>query len=242
MSSTLFVSDLHLSPTRPAIAERFQAFLANEARHAQALYILGDLFDYWAGDDDIGAPFNATLCDGLSSLAKAGTGVYLQVGNRDFLIGKDFAAAAGATLLEEHALVDVEGTPTLLLHGDTLCTSDVEYQRFRSEVRNSNWRSDFLSLPLAERKAQIEALRRRSEAAKEGKTMALMDVDAMAVTELFRQFATPPRMIHGHTHRPACHHLFCDGQPCERWVLAAWDDQPSYLHVDRAGCRAIALD
>ena len=241
MPPTLFVSDLHLCPTRPATRDRFLAFLAGEARDAAALYILGDLFESWAGDDDLGDPFNAAVSIGLRGLADHGAAVHFMAGNRDFLVGQAFAVATGAHLLEDPALVDIGGTPTLLLHGDTLCTGDLDYQRFRTEVRSARWRDEFLALPLAERKARIEALRRLSEAAKQEKAMALMDVDAAAVAALFRAHGVPPRMIHGHTHRPAHHRLHCDGQACERWVLAAWDDQPSCLVADAAGCRPLAL-
>jgi UDP-2,3-diacylglucosamine hydrolase len=236
--TTLFVSDLHLCPSRPGTCALFLNFLERQARGAEALYILGDLFEYWAGDDDLGDPFNAAIGAGLARLAGSGTAVHFLAGNRDFLIGPAFAAATGVTLLDEPCLVTIAGLSTLLLHGDSLCTDDADYQRFRTQVRSADWRRNFLGQPLAARKAQIEAMRTRSESEKRRKPMAIMDVNAEAVSESLRQAGWPPRLVHGHTHRPARHALTVDGRHCERWVLAAWDDTPAYLAVDASGCHS----
>lgn len=237
--SILFISDLHLCPSRPEINRLFFHFLAGPARAAQALYILGDLFEYWAGDDDLNDPFNHEVCAALHALTDAGVPVFFMAGNRDFLIGDVFAQAAGLTLLADPALLDIAGTPTLLMHGDTLCTDDVDYQRFRAQVRTAAWQRDFLAQPLPERKAQIEGLRRKSEVEKSAKSMEIMDVNQAAVVAAFREHDCT-RLIHGHTHRPGHHRLDVDGRHCERWVLADWYSSGSYLECDVNGCRAVS--
>jgi UDP-2,3-diacylglucosamine hydrolase len=240
MSAALFISDLHLCPTRPAIARLFLDFLAQEASNAGALYLLGDLFDYWAGDDDLADPFNASIVAALKALAGRGTRLYFLAGNRDFLIGPDFARATGVTQLIEPHLATICGEKTLLLHGDTLCSDDTAYQEFRREVRSQAWTDAFLARPLSERRAQIAALRVRSEQAKQGKTAAIMDVNAGAVADLLRAHGYP-RLIHGHTHRPGHHEQLVDGHRCQRWVLGDWYDQGSTLVCDEQGCRALSL-
>lgn len=237
---TLFVSDLHLHPSRPHTARLFHDFLAGPARGTAALYILGDLFDAWAGDDDLDDPFNAAVCADLKSLADSGVAVFFLPGNRDFLIGSRFAAAAGLALLTDETVVDIGGTPTLLLHGDTLCTEDREYQAFRSAIRTDEWRRDFLAEPLSTRKAEIERLRSRSENEKRIKPMALMDVSATAVEQEFAGRRVT-RMIHGHTHRMARHEHRPQGAACERWVLPEWDHGGGALACDETGCRWLAL-
>lgn len=238
--TALFISDLHLCPTRPAISRLFFSFLAGPAREAKTLYILGDLFEYWAGDDDLGDSFNAEICAALHGLADADTSVFCMAGNRDFLIGDAFALAAGTTLLAEPTLIDIGGTATLLMHGDTLCTDDEAYQRFRAQVRSTEWQRGFLALPLAERKAQIGALRRESEAQKRIKPMDIMDVNAATVARALREHGCT-RLIHGHTHRPGHHTFAMDGRGCERWVLPDWYETGGYLACDETGCRAIAF-
>ena len=240
MSVTLFVSDLHLSPERPAISGLFRDFLARQARQAAALYILGDLLEYWAGDDDLTEPLNAAICAALKQVTEAGTQLFFMPGNRDFLIGPGFARASGATLLTEPHLVDIAGSATLLLHGDTLCTDDAAYQEFRNKVRSAAWQASFLARPLAERKAQIEALRQESNQEKQFKSVAIMDVNAAAVAAVLRSHAYP-RLIHGHTHRPARHRHQVDGHACERWVLGDWYDSGNYLHCDDTGCCYLTL-
>jgi len=238
--STFFISDLHLCPSRPEINAQFFRFLAGPARAAQALYILGDLFEYWAGDDDADDPFNQAVAQGLHQLADSGVAMHFMAGNRDFLLGDRYARRAGLHLLNDPALIDLEGTPTLLMHGDTLCTDDVSYQRFREQVRTPAWQQDFLALPLAARKAQIEDLRRKSEIEKSAKTMEIMDVNQHAVVATLSAHACT-RLIHGHTHRPGQHLLEVDGRRCERWVLADWYTSGSYIACDANGCRAVTL-
>ena len=218
----------------------FFDFLATVAREADALYILGDFFEYWAGDDDIDDPFNRSIIDAISALAATSVKVFLMHGNRDFLIGEKFCAASGVTLLRDPTLIDLNGTRTLLLHGDTLCTDDIEYQQFRRQVRDSKWQQNFLSQPLAQRKAIIEDLRRRSEIEKQTKSMEIMDVTPSSVDALLREH-NYPRLIHGHTHRPALHHHTLDGKNCERWVLTDWYEGGGYLRADSSGMRAVRI-
>ncbi len=229
---SLFVSDLHLHPSRPHTARLFHDFLAGPARGAAALYVLGDLFDAWAGDDDLGDAFNAAVCADLKALADSGTRVFFIRGNRDFLIDDAFAAAAGVAIIADETIVDVAGTKTLVLHGDTLCTDDAEYQTFRAAIRSEQWRHDFLALPLDARKDEIERLRSRSESEKRTKPMALMDANAGAVERAFETHGVA-RMIHGHTHRMARH----EHAGRERWVLPEWDRSGAALACDEAGCR-----
>lgn len=218
---TLLVSDLHLSARRPETADLFLAFLAGPARDAGAFYVLGDLFDYWAGDDDLADPFNRRICDALAALSASGTRSHFLRGNRDFLAGSAFTAATGMTLLPDLSVQEIDGQPTLLLHGDTLCTDDVGYQAFRATVRADEWQRDFLARPLAERRASIEQLRQRSEAEKQAKPDDLMDTNAEAVAAAFRHHDVC-RMIHGHTHRQAHHRHPVNGHDCQRWVLGDW--------------------
>lgn len=239
--STLFISDLHLCAGRPQSTRSFFRFLEREARGAEALYILGDLFEYWAGDDDLGDPFNASIAAALARLVAAGVPSYLMHGNRDFVIGDAFARASGVTLLPDPTLVKLDGQAVLLMHGDTLCTLDVAYQAFRREARSEAWIRHLLQRPLAERKAAVETLRRQSEQEKRGKTAEIMDVAPAEVEDVLRRYGYP-RLIHGHTHRPARHVHMVDGHACERWVLADWYGGASCLACDAAGCRAIQLD
>jgi UDP-2,3-diacylglucosamine hydrolase len=231
MPHSLFISDLHLSEAHPQTCEQFLHFLNDTAPQAEALYILGDLFEYWAGDDDLDTPFHRRICEALSRLATGGTQLFIMHGNRDFLMAQALADACHATLLADPTLIDLYGTPTLLTHGDALCTDDLTYQQFRTQVRSSDWRSNFLAQPLHQRKAQIEQLRQQSERSKQEKPMAIMDINEEAVKTLLRQH-NYPRLIHGHTHRPAKHLHHLDGQTCERWVLGDWDTQPNALRVD----------
>ncbi|MCX7175104.1 MAG: UDP-2,3-diacylglucosamine diphosphatase [Proteobacteria bacterium] len=240
MSVALFISDLHLCPTRPAIVRLFEEFLSGQARQADALYILGDLFEYWAGDDSLSDTFNAAICAALKDLADRGTRVSFIAGNRDFLADTGFAMASGAEMLTDPALIDIASSATLLMHGDTLCSDDAAYQAFRLTVRSAEWRTRFLALPLAERKAQIEALRRKSENEKQIKSAAIMDVNATTVATVLRSHGYP-RLIHGHTHRPAHHTHAVDGHICERWVLGDWYGNGNYLRCDESGCRYMIL-
>lgn len=232
---TLFVSDLHLTSRRPETAALFLRFLTGPARDAQALYILGDLFDYWAGDDDLDDPFNASICAALATLAAGGTQTFFMAGNRDFLTGQQFGVSSRLTFLADPTVVDLAGRPTLLMHGDTLCTDDTDYLAFRAVARTPQWRADMLARPLAERKTILDALRARSEAAKQGKDYDVMDANAGAVVDAFRSHHLG-RIIHGHTHRQARHEHLVDGRACERWVLGDWHERGNALAVDATGC------
>lgn len=230
----LFASDLHLHPSRHGVTELFLAFLSGPARKASRVTLLGDLFDAWAGDDDLDDPFNARICNALAALSAACVPVRFLPGNRDFLVGQAVAARAGLQLLDDPTLDTVAGTPTLLLHGDLLCTDDHEYQAFRTEVRGAVWQAAFLAQPLSQRKAVIEGLRQRSEAEKQVKSMAIMDTNAGAVAAAFRDHHVN-RMIHGHTHRQARHETQVDGRLCERWVLGDWHENAgNYLECSES--------
>lgn len=235
---TLFISDLHLAPERPQITEQFLRFTRSTAAGADALYILGDLFEYWVGDDDLEDPLNGMVSSALSALAATGTAVFLMRGNRDVLLGSDFATRCRATLLDDPVLVNLYGTPTLLSHGDALCTDDVDYQRFRLYARDPGNQQKFLAQSLEARREQMRGMRAQSEASKQQKTEAIMDVAPAAVESLLRRH-TYPRLIHGHTHRPARHVHTVDGHSCERWVLNDWYDSGGYLRCDAAGCTAV---
>jgi UDP-2,3-diacylglucosamine hydrolase len=237
--AVLFVSDLHLCPTRPAINRIFFDFLRGAAAHAEALYILGDLFEYWAGDDD-DAPFNTSVLTALAELSERGVALYLMHGNRDFLIGGRFASACGARLLDDATVADLYGTRTLLMHGDTLCTEDVRYLEFRAKVRNPAWQRQFLAQSLDARKEIIAGLRSENATEKKLKSEEIMDATPAGVEAALRAHGYP-RLIHGHTHRPALHRHVVDGHACERWVLADWYASGSYLKCDASGCASIAL-
>lgn len=231
MTRALFISDLHLAEDAPATLRAFQAFVAGPARQAAALYVLGDLFEYWAGDDDCDAPVARAVCDCFAGLAKAGVAVHFLAGNRDFLVGAAFAERAGMRLMDDPASVELDGHHFVLSHGDALCTDDHAYQAYRKQVRDPVWLNGFLARPLAERKAFIAQLRQQSMAAKEAKRAEIMDVNIGAVEALLRAhgYAT---LIHGHTHRPARHLHPLDGHRCERWVLSDWDDSAPYIAWD----------
>ena len=236
MSHTLFISDLHLSEDEPHITQLFLNFSLTTAPEADALYILGDLFEYWAGDDDRDEPLHQQIITAIRELGKKGTTVFIMHGNRDFLMDEQLAQACRATLLPDPILIDLYGTPTLLTHGDALCTDDTEYQAFRQQVRQPAWRTNFLAQTLTQRKAQIEQLRKMSEDQKQTKSMEIMDVSIAAVANLFRAHHYP-RLIHGHTHRQKHHLHEVDGKTCDRWVLGDWHETGNALRCDAAGCR-----
>ena len=190
------------------------------AQGAQALYILGDFFDAWIGDDD-DAPLNAQVAAELKTLSDAGTQIFLMHGNRDFLLGKTFAASAGAQLLDEGTVIDLYGNPTLLLHGDSLCTGDTDYIAFRQQVRSPQWQQQILAQPLAARRALAAQLREKSQEMNSLKAEDIMDVTEAEVVHVMRE-ANVTRLIHGHTHRPARHPLVIDGKSAERIVLGDW--------------------
>ncbi len=286
MSTTLFIADLHLDPARPTISDLFLNFLAGEAREADALYILGDLFEAWIGDDDPD-PHHARIAEGLRSLSDAGVPVYFLIGNRDFLLGSAYAERAGMTLLDEPVTLDLYGTPTVILHGDVLCTDDLAYQAFRAMVHNPRWQKHFLSLPLEQRRVLAGQARRQSRAPgrslwtrfrmaagrpqlylallrftarlawlhvvrffgglssgahseSRASSPDILDVNDGAVATLFRNRGVP-RMIHGHTHRPAVHTLEVNGKPRQRIVLGDWYEQGSVLRVTESGADLASL-
>lgn len=235
MPHTLFISDLHLAPDTPAANEALLRFLRDTAPSADALYVLGDLFEFWIGDDALAHPFERGIAGAFRRLADSRVPVYFMRGNRDFLIGRRFARESGMKILRDPTLVDLYGIPTLLMHGDTLCTDDVEYQRFRKKARNPVVQWLFLAKPLAKRLQIARDLRGRSEQAKSVKDMTIMDVTPATVEKALRDHSCP-RLIHGHTHRPARHQHVVDGRACERWVLADWYEHGSYLRCDANGC------
>jgi UDP-2,3-diacylglucosamine hydrolase len=237
--ATLFISDLHLDPGRPAIVDLFLRFLTQEASHGESLYILGDLFETWIGDDDDCALGQQVKAE-LKRLSKRSVPVYLMVGNRDFLLGKEFAAASGAILLKDPWVVDLYDIPTLLMHGDTLCTDDVAYQQFRTQVRSPEWQASLLARPLAERRILAKRLRDGSQQATQGKPPSIMDVNAQAVIDTMEAYGVH-RLIHGHTHRAAIHEWIMRGESAQRIVLGDWYTHGSVLYCDASGCRLEAL-
>ena len=230
--STLFISDLHLTEERPEANERFISLLEEEARRAEALYILGDFFEYWIGDDDLGEPFNAVIAGLLKDLTRRGVAVYLMHGNRDFLIGERFCAATGAKLLADPTVTEINGVKTLLVHGDTLCTDDVEYQAWRRKARDPAFQAEFLAKPLDERRKAVHQMREKSRQVVQEKTAEIMDVNDDAVREAMRAHGVR-RLIHGHTHRPGRHRVDLGGERGERWVLPDWYGRGGYLQIAR---------
>jgi len=242
--TTLFISDLHLDAERPHITDLFGRFLREEAAGADALYILGDLFEAWVGDDDP-SDTGATVTRGLRAVGDAGTPVFFIRGNRDFLLGDGYARRAGMRILADPSVVLLYGHPTLLLHGDTLCTGDVAYQQFRAQTRDPAWQAQFLAQPLAARLAFAQQARAASKTHQQGLqgqgTMeSITDVAPATVSEMLVQFGIET-MIHGHTHRPAVHELDAGGRACRRIVLGDWYEQGSVLRVDAGGAELSSL-
>lgn len=234
--ATLFISDLHLDPARPAVTNRFLKFLEQPARQAEALYILGDLFEAWIGDDD-DAALGWTVAAALRALTDSGVPAYFLHGNRDFLLGERFAATSGVQWLPETVVIELAGEPTLLLHGDTLCIDDVEYQAFRAQVRNPAWQAQILALPLAQRRVLAGQLRETSRQAGRQKVAEITDVNWAEVDRVMCAQGVR-RLIHGHTHRPAIHEWLLEGQPVWRAVLGDWQEQQgSVLYCDASGWR-----
>ncbi len=223
-----------MSPDRPAAVAAFHAFASGPARGAAAVYILGDLFDWWVGDDQLREPFIAPIVKSLRALADSGVPLFVAHGNRDFMLGAEFARASGATLLPEQLRLDLFGVPTLISHGDELCTDDAEYQAYRARVRTPEAMRRLSRLPYVVRKLMAAWLRRKSSSDKSLKPEYIMDVNANAVAAAFRSHGAQ-RMIHGHTHRPNRHRHEVDGTPRERWVMADWHDRGHYLAVDAQG-------
>ena len=232
--TTLFIADLHLDPSRPRITALFENYLASdEVRRAAALYILGDLVEAWIGDDD-DTELPQRIADATRAVRDAGVPVYFMAGNRDFLLGETFSRRAGMSLLDDGTVHDIQGKPTLLMHGDVLCTDDVAYQAVRKQVRTPQWQAQILSMPLEARRAL--AVKAREESRQHtGSTMeSIMDVNADAVADAMRR-AGVARLIHGHTHRPAVQAFELDGKPAERIVLGDWYEHGSVLRVAADG-------
>ncbi|PIJ58155.1 UDP-2,3-diacylglucosamine diphosphatase [Erwinia sp. OLMDLW33] len=227
MSHTLFIADLHLCTEEPAITAGFLHFLRREAQHADALYILGDLFEAWIGDDDPN-PLHAEVATALRQL---NIPCYFIHGNRDFLVGKRFARAAGMTLLPQEQVLELYGRRVLIMHGDTLCTDDEGYQRYRQKVQQRWLQRVFLALPLFVRQRIARKMRNGSKQANRNKDLAIMDVNPQAVVDAMSRHQVPC-LIHGHTHRPAVHALNINGLPAERLVLGAWHEEGSMIKVD----------
>lgn len=241
MKPVLLLSDLHLAEERAGSSAAFRAFAGGPARRAQAVYILGDLFDSWIGDDQQREPFAAGVVRALRGIADAGVALAIARGNRDFLLGDHFAHATGATLLDEQTLADLGGVTTLLTHGDELCTDDHAYQRYRSWMRDPAHQRRLLRLPYRLRRRIAAWMRRKSRSETARKPESILDVNAAAVEAALRRHHVT-RMIHGHTHRPARHALVVDGVACERIVLADWDERGHYLEIGSEGLRGVDID
>ena len=237
---TLFVSDIHLSAVRPLIVDSFIEFLDGPARQADALYILGDCFDRYLGDDDNTDPHPRVIA-ALHELTASGVPVSVVQGNHDFLMGAQFETASGCRVLDDLTIIGVYGTKTLIMHGDTLCTDDVDYQAFRRYSREPDNQQAFLALPLALRAAQAERLRAKSQDQTRLKAEEIMDVNARTVTQVMLDQGVS-HLIHGHTHRRAIHTVECNEQPGKRIVLGDWYDSGSALVWDQEGFRFARLD
>ena len=238
--ATLFISDLHLDAERPDITALFGRFVDEEARSADALYILGDLFEAWVGDDDP-SETGAYVAQHLRGLREAGVPVYFMRGNRDFLLGDAYARRAGVTILPDPSVVMLHGRPTLLMHGDTLCSDDVDYQQFRAQTRDPDWQRQFLAKPLEARLAFAQQARAASQTRQaglkaQGAMDAITDVTPATVDSSFARFGVDS-MIHGHTHRPAVH----EHAGGRRIVLGDWYEQGSVLRVDDSGAQLTSL-
>jgi UDP-2,3-diacylglucosamine hydrolase len=237
--AALFISDLHIDASSPAITEQFLTFLDNEARHADALYILGDLFESWVGDDAADGAQAAAIA-GLYSLTSHGVKCFVMHGNRDFLLAKRFCRMSGAELLPDPLIVTLYGEPVLVMHGDALCTDDLAYQKLRTTVRDADWQRQFLALSVASRRALADAARVGSQAHTAAVEYVITDVNAGSVVMALRRAGTAT-LLHGHTHRPGIHALEVDGRPCRRIVLGDWHAQGSLLRWDHKGPDLVSL-
>jgi len=237
--TTLFISDLHIDSSCPEITRQFLDLVDGEARHAEALYILGDFFESWVGDD-AADPHQTAAISALRALTDSGVPCFVMHGNRDFLLGPRFCGMSGAQLLPDPLIVTVYGEPVLVMHGDALCTDDLAYQRLRATVRDPGWQRQFLALPLASRRALAGAARVGSQAHTAAVEYAITDVNADSVALALRRSATAT-LLHGHTHRPAIHALQVDGRACTRIVLGDWYDQGSLLRWDQNGPELISM-
>lgn len=237
--ATLFIADLHLSAERPETLRLFLDFLAGEARQAEALYILGDLFEAWLGDDLV-LPEYAPVLDALRTLSESGVDIYVMHGNRDFLLGKAFEQMSGCQLIDDPLCIDLYGTPTLLMHGDLLCSDDLPYQAMRQQLRDPAWIDAFLAKPVEERIAFARELRERSRRETGEKRESIMDVNPQTVVDTLQKHRVT-RLIHGHTHRPATHsHPLAQGN-ATRYVLAEWKEHGTALRCTADGCTTLRV-
>lgn len=227
----LFASDLHLDSSAPEAIEQFLSFLHDQAAQAEALYLLGDVFEAWVGDDD-SEQDKARVCAALKTLTLSSVPVFFLHGNRDFLLGREFCSRTGGTLLPDPVVAELDGERVMLTHGDALCVDDHAYQELRTIVRAPEWQKRFLSLPLADREKLAGKARRGSKAHTSRTVPVVMDVNAQAVEAAYRSTRVR-RIIHGHTHRPGIHETMVDGEPAQRIVLGAWYEQGSYLYYER---------
>jgi UDP-2,3-diacylglucosamine hydrolase len=231
--TALFISDLHLDTEHPETIRRFTEFMRRDVRGVGSLYILGDLFEAWIGDDD-DDPRLVPIVDALRNLTQSGVACAVMHGNRDFLLGERFCAATGCRLLGDYERIEIDGKPVLLTHGDLLCTDDTRYQALRSQLRSPAWQREFLAKPAAERRGIANDLRRMSASEIAAKSEYIMDVSQATVERTMREFGVR-QLLHGHTHRPAIHHFELDGRPAQRIVLGAWYEQASFLRWDAGG-------
>ncbi len=241
MDHSLFISDLHLCESRPKITNAFISFLKHTASQANALYILGDFFEYWPGDDAIEAGMHKEIIYALQQLSQHDVDVFFMHGNRDFLAGSLFIEVTGVQPIDDPTQIKLYGKNILLSHGDALCTDDLIYQELRLIMRSESWQSEFLREPLETRITNIEEMRKKSEQEKSGKTLDIMDVNNVTVENLLRAYDYPPILIHGHTHRPNRHLHHVDNHACVRWVLADWYEQGSYLMMSNDDCASVKL-
>ncbi len=237
--ATLFISDLHLTPEQPDTITRFLDFLSHRAPQAEALYILGDLFEAWLGDD-LPLPGYGPVIESMKRLSEGGTPIYVMHGNRDFLLASGFEKLSGAILIDDPTVIDLYGTPTLLMHGDLLCTDDHPYQAMRQQLRTPQWIDAFLGKTAQERIDFARELRERSKKETGEKSDAIMDVNAGTVARTMRQQRVHV-LIHGHTHRPAVHNFMLGDQPATRYVLSDWYSHGGVLVCDETGCEPQSL-
>ena len=238
---TWFISDLHLEPARPTSSQLFLSFLHSIQAKAEALYILGDLFEYWIGDDFLQTAQGQVvlpLVHALKQLATSGVPVFIQHGNRDFLLGKDFSELSACQILPDHYVIDLYGQPTLLMHGDLLCTDDLEYQKTRALFRSAEWQNQILQRSIPERLQYAQNLRMQSQQSAQSKQEEILDANQAAIEAAMRE-AGVQQLIHGHTHRPAIHRFSLDGHAAQRIVLGDWYQQGSFLKVDAQGMQLL---
>ncbi len=233
--TTLFISDLHLTDERPGITRILLDFLYGQARECEALYLLGDIFEYWIGDD-ASMPNYAEVCTAIGALSESGVPCYFMHGNRDFLVGNALATATGMQILSDPTVIDLYGTATLLTHGDALCTDDIKHQEFRAFALNPDTQAQILALPIEHRDRIAQGIRLLSKSNNASEAKDIIDVNQQAVEDCLRKHGVL-RMIHGHTHRPATHDFPLDGQPASRIVLSDWhENEGSVLVCNESGC------